>query len=376
MHVTLVSSPAGPLAELVRACGAEVTTISPETATSPDAMRRPGVFLLALRDRSMVSAIVPAIRRYHPDSGIVLVTPALDTQLLLEAIRAGVNEVVAEPVTREDLLRAFAQVASQRAVETGRVFAFVGAKGGIGTTTVSVNVASALGDLSRPARALLIDLQDAGDASVFVGADPRFTLADALQNTHRLDQHFFRSLVVEVGAHTDLLASSDSASVSRDDTRLRAVVEFAQTVYRYVVLDVPRSAVSLLDALAHVDMFFIVANQDLATVKSSTRLAKSLRTRHGSEKVKVIISRRDEHADIGVADVARATGCEVAHTVPSDYRRAIYAINKGEPLIVENHNDLSASFRKFASGLAGIAPARKAARRAGLLERFTQRRSQ
>ena len=74
---------------------------------------------------------------------------------------------------------------------------FVGAKGGVGTTTVAVNVATALAKLAGTERTLLIDLHVAnGDAAVFLGAEPRFSIVDALENTHRLDEAFFRGLIV------------------------------------------------------------------------------------------------------------------------------------------------------------------------------------
>ena len=79
-------------------------------------------------------------------------------------------------------------------------------KGGVGTTTVAVNVATALAKL-EPKSTLFIDLHVAnGDAAVFLGAEPRFSIVDALENTHRLDEAFFRNLIAHAKCGVDLLA--------------------------------------------------------------------------------------------------------------------------------------------------------------------------
>jgi pilus assembly protein CpaE len=305
----------------------------------------------------------------------VIVTTSLEPALLLEAMRAGVNELVCDPVTQADLEKAIHRVVRQRTVSAGRIFAIVGAKGGVGATTVAVNTASVLGAAAKPDRALLIDLHQAGgDAAVFLGVEPRFSILDALENTHRLDLVFLKSLVTHVAPHVDLLASSErTVWGSPDASTIRTVIDAVTSAYRFTVLDVPRSDRAALDALDRVATIVIVANQELATIKSTGRLAETLRQRYGRDKVTVVLSRSDRRADIGHADVERVLGVPVAHTFPSDYRTALQALNKGRPVALDNHNELSSSFRRFALQLAGIHSDREQVGRPGLLGRITQR---
>ena len=86
-------------------------------------------------------------------------------------------------------------------------------------------------------------------------------------------------------------------------------------------------------------------------------MAAALRQRYGKERVRVIVSRFDKQAEIGTEDVARVVGSPVSFSVPSDYRAALQALNKGRPLALDNHNKLAASFRELAHDLAGV-PAR------------------
>jgi pilus assembly protein CpaE len=290
-------------------------------------------------------------------------------------MRAGVNEVVTEPISQESLTAAIARVARQRAgVEPGQSFAFIGAKGGVGTTTVAVNVAASLGSLvSKGERVLLVDLhQGGGDAGVFVGAEARFSVQDALENTHRLDETFLRTLVVPAAPNVDFLAAPESGIGQIESSRIRALIGAATASYKYTVLDVPGSNGPIMDSLDHVSRIVLVANQELATVKGARRMAAALHRRYGQEKIEVVLSRSDRQADIGHTDVERAVGAPISFTFPSDYRAALQALNKGRPLALDSHSELSDAFRRFANRLAGVRAERPATSRSGLLGRLTQ----
>jgi pilus assembly protein CpaE len=265
---------------------------------------------------------------------------------------------------------------SHAPTSTGEVFAFLGAKGGVGTTTVATNVATTLAQ-SEKGSTLLIDLHLAyGDAAVYLGTEPRFSVIDALENVHRLDKTFLNGLVGHARAGLSLLASSDRASATPvDTTSVRTLIESAARHYRYVVLDVPRSDV-MIDALEPAARIIIVANQELATVRAATRLSAALRQRYGKDRLSVVVSRYDIEAEIGQSDVERVLGTQVAHTFPSNYRIALEALNTGRPVVLDNHNKLAASLSGFARGLVDSpedAPGGK--KQAGLLGRLTGRRA-
>jgi len=364
--------------ELLRTVGVEVS-IAPvndlATLAAPHA-KQPDVVLLDLRSHMALPPAVAAIRRQHPSTGIVLVANSLEPALLLEAMRAGVNEVVTEPLTTANLMQAIEHVVGVRGpAEVGRVFGFVGAKGGVGATTVAVNVATALGAVSKPDRALLIDLHPAGgDAALFAGVEPRFSVADVFENIRRLDQSFFKTLVMETAPRTDILASPEAGAVMFERDKIQHLLTFAAETYKFTIVDLPRSDAMVLDALDPMSAIFIVANQELATVRSASRLATRLRQRYGSDKITIVLSRSDRNADIGHSDVEKAVRASVTHTFPSDYRFALQALNAGRPLVLDNHNELSASFKRFASTLSG-GPAKQHGRSGGLFGRLISSRS-
>jgi pilus assembly protein CpaE len=366
--------------ELLRAAGMHVTNLTESglgLLAVPSA-KQPDAVIIDLRGGAGIPVALSALTRHHPDTGLVVIAATLEPKLLVEAMRAGVNEVVSEPFDQSDLEKAITRVTGQRAAaDAGEVLGFVGAKGGVGTTTVAVNMATMLGQLVKPERTLIVDLhQSGGDASVFTGTEPRFSVQDAIDNTHRLDESFLRTLVTQIGGTTDLLASPERPTVNRLDTdKARRIIALASSAYKYTVLDLPRSDGGVLDALDQLTAIYIVVNQELATVKSASRMAGMLRQRYGREKLKVVLSRSDRQADIGHADVEKAIGLSVAHTFPSDYRVALNALNKGRPLALDNQNELSASFRQFAQEVSGVRPKREGTKSPGLFGRLTQRRA-
>jgi pilus assembly protein CpaE len=356
--VIIVGSRDQQLEDLLRASGriATVSWVAEVDALVDAHLPQPDVLVVDVRRAKQIPAALATLKRQHPSINVLLVASSLDPALILQGMRAGVNEVVAEPLAQSELDAAITRLFGQRAATAaGPVFAFVGAKGGVGATTTAVNVATALAKLS-PARTLLMDLHLAyGDAAVFLGVDARFSVLDALENLHRLDAAFLKSLVAQTPTGLDLLASAERPATRMVEVhRLGSVIELAASQYGFTVIDVPRSDLGVLDSLGSVSTLVVVANQELATVRNAGRMIAQLRSRYPKAKVTTVINRTDGRAEIGHRDVERAVGGSITHQFPSDYRRALHAMHKGRPLALDNHNDLSASFKALARELAGV----------------------
>ena len=359
--IKLVSSDAQ-LAQILRETGMQCVAVPRDALNSlaqPGA-RQPEVLVVDLRGQHQLPPALTVLKRQHPSTGVLLVVSQLEPAMMLEAMRAGVNECVTDPITAPELLAAVKRLmGSLSSGVRGDVFAFIGAKGGVGATTAAVNVATALAKNSDST--LLIDLNIAfGDAAVFLGEEPRFSVMDALEHVQRLDEAFFRGLVVRSKSGLELLgAPGRPVTGIFDATRIRALLDFVSQTRRCTILDVPRSDTAALDSLEMATKIILIANQELATVRNAARMAETLRKRYGQDRINLVLTRTDRRAEIGHEDIQRTVGLNIRHTFPSDYRLALQAMNKGRPVVLDGASELAAAFTGFARDLAGVQDAER-----------------
>jgi pilus assembly protein CpaE len=196
------------LLEMLRASGMKVESIDTiDFANYSRSATAPSAVVLDIRAKHQLPPGLAEFHQKHPDASIVLVLASLEPRLMLEGMRAGVKECLAEPLTAEAVDDALRRVlVGPQTAPTGQMFAFVGAKGGVGTSTLAANTAAALARGSDGGT-LLIDLHLVhGDAALFLGAEPRFSVLDALENSHRVDDSFFSGLVEKTKSGVQLLA--------------------------------------------------------------------------------------------------------------------------------------------------------------------------
>jgi pilus assembly protein CpaE len=336
----------------------------------------PQVLVVDMRRRDQLPAGLAAFLKQHQGAGAVLVMSSLDPKVMLEAMRAGVSECVTEPLAPAALEAAVRRVLTDAGPEpAGQVFAFVGAKGGVGTTTLAVNTAAALGRASKGS-VLLVDLHVGhGDDAVFLGVEPRFSVIDALENIHRVDESYFAGVVEKTDVGIHLLASSTRALHGPvEPKRLRALLDAASRSYRTTVLDVPRADPTMLDALDGAASIVIVTSQEIGSLRNAANLSETLRRRYGTGRVKVVINRFNREAVIAQSDIEKVVGGAIEHLIPSDYRSALDALNAGRPVVLDGDGRLAAAFQRFARDLAGVVKERKE-RPAGVLGRLSWRRA-
>jgi len=357
MNVLLIASDST-LADMLRAVGLRVTAAG-QPALSELARagsRAPELLVIDHHGKGSLPDILGQVRRQHPAMGVLVVLSELDGARVLEAMRAGVSECLANPVQEDDLRAAIGRIQASRPVaKKGEIIAVVGAKGGVGATTLAVNIASGLAKESG-APTLMMDLHITyGDAAVFMGIEPRFSVSDAFNNMHRLDAAVLRGLVTKTQSGADVLPSSERPSaINPDVLQVRSLVDLAATQYSYLVLDVPRSSPALLEALEGVGTVLLVANQELSTVRNASRLSTALQQRYGRERLHLVVNRFDERAEISVEDVERVTGLKVRQTFPNHYAAALACQTAGRPLVMHSNSKLASTLVSFTRTLAGI----------------------
>jgi len=364
------------LPEVFKACGLKATRLTEaEARTLGKSTDAPAVLVLDVRPHHQLAPWVNDVQKKQPGLAIVVIVSTLDARFILEAMRAGIKECLPEPISPQALDEAVRRlVVGEQRERSGQVVAFVGAKGGVGTTTLAVNTAAALAKTAG-SPPLLIDLHVArGDAALLMGAEPRFSVLDAFENLHKVDESFLAGLVekTQCGAHV-LASTARPINVATSPTATRTLLELAARRYRITVLDVPRTDPAMLEALDPATVIAVVTSQELSAVRGAAATVATLRQRYGSQRLRVVINRYDKNGPVSAKDVAKVVGEPVACQIPSDYRVAAEAINVGRPIVSEDGR-LAKALRAAAAELVNVGKT-EAAPAASVLGRLAWRRA-
>ena len=354
------------ISRLLRAGGVPVGIIE-----SMDAA--PDLYVVDIRhDASSGLATIERLRAGHDGVPIFAIAAAAESDLILQAMRAGANEFFAwNPGANNQASRSMEEsfhgavrraAARREASSAGArqpcvTHVFLGAKGGAGTTTVAVNSAVELARLSkRPT--VIIDLKQClGEVALFLGVRPRFTVLDALENLHRLDKDFLKELVSKHKSGLDILAGSEQFDRPnpQDSGAIEELLRNLSKLYEHIVIDTGNmmNACSV-SALYAAETVFLVTNPDVPSIRNAQRLIDRVRQLGaGSERVKILLNRVSDQHLIAPKQIETALGYGIHHMFASDYRTVSEALNSGVPLSMTNNSELSSQFGSFTRQLVG-----------------------
>lgn len=305
------------------------------------------------------------------NASILVVSSSTDGTLILQAMRAGAKEFLSQPVSAEELMAALNRISNAR-VGGGRgksrgctSIAVAGASGGVGSTSLAVNIGCALA--ADPSNSVaLIDLDMAvGDADVFLDAIPDYTMVDVAENVSRLDFSLLKKSMTKHSSGLYLLprpvSLQDVPLVTPD--AFGRVVGLLKATFSHLIFDLSKSYSEVdMVAMRESKHVMLVTQLDLPCLRNVVRLMMSFDEIDGmKEKVKVVINRLgldSEH--IGLKKAQETINSEIFAKIPNDYRSMAEARNNGVPLIVQAPKaPITQSVVNLASALDGgeIVPA-------------------
>lgn len=309
------------------------------------AQTKPDIGLVAIDDNSSKALeLVARLSESSPDCDVLVVSTSNDGSLILEAMRAGAKEFLPQPVRVEDLLAALGRIGERR---FGRgdnrprgcqVIAVAGAIGGVGTTSVAVNLACDLAS-NKSNSVALIDLDLClGDADVFLDTIPEYTLVDVAQNITRLDFSLLKRSLTKHSSGLFLLPRpvqlEDISLISSED--LQRVIGLLKATFTHLVLDLSKSYSPIdLVALEMANHILLVTQLDLPCLRNVVRLMMSFGEMEGlADKVKLVVNRVGlDSGQITLKKARDTVGRDIFWQLPNDYRTMIEVRNNGVPLL-------------------------------------------
>ncbi len=334
----------------------------PVAATDPVIRRvqsaTPDVILVDIPtdNAAMAMRAVELLHQELSDSAVFAIGNMQEPQLIVSAMRAGAREFIERPTTTADLLDAFVRLTTaQRKVRRegsrGKVFTVVSAKGGVGATTVAVNLALALHSVHS--NVALIDLALLGHAALHLNLKPLFTISDAIRNLHRLDSSLLESFMTRSSDGLQILAGVNMPGVVEPSTaEFARLFDMLVNHYRYVVVD----ASSRLDGATRLmcnlsETVLLVGQTDVASLWSAARVLQFLGETGGRERVGLVLNRFRKVPGFSETDAEAATGAKLLWKIPNQYFAVSAAIDRGTPLMDQNHSEIARSFRGLAHKL-------------------------
>jgi pilus assembly protein CpaE len=318
----------------------------------------PEVTLVDIPDDNPAAALrgIELLHQEMPEAALFAIGSLAQPQVIVNAMRAGAREFIERPSTTTDLLEAFVRLTAAQHRQSldesrGRVLTVVNAKGGCGATTVAVNLALALN--SSHGNVALVDLAPLGHVALHLNLKPLFTVADAIRNLHRLDFSLLESFMTRQNNGLQVLAGPTNAVVGESSpSEFARLFDMLVGHYRYVVVD----ASSRLDATTRLvcnlsEMVLLVAHADVASLWSAARIQQFLAETGARERVGLVLNRFRKIPGFSEADAEAASGLKLLWKIPNQYFAVSTAIDRGVPVMQQNHTEIARSFADLAARL-------------------------
>ncbi len=289
----------------------------------------------------------------------------------------GVAEYVHKPLTRDHVARLFVPQIAGIAFDTsaargGSVIAVCGARGGVGTTTMAVNLALQLTAATRGHVALLDLHLRQGTTALLLGVKPEAGLRVALEQPERADALFLDRVSVEVNERLRLIAADEALDGTPAPTPdgMRRVLELLRRRFNYIVMDLPMPAnLADLQALRAARHLLLVMSPDLAGIRDAVRL-RELAAGLGTSHATIVLNRVGMPGGLQMPLIEQGLGGKPAVLIPELGKQLGRAANLGKPALGECA-PFSKAIALLAQEVSGAPASRTASR--SLLDRMLGR---
>lgn len=307
---------------------------------------RPDILILELpADYSRTLRWTERMKLELPGTTIFVSSEIKTTELIISAMRAGAQEFLARPIDPGELRKAVEKLIAERerlnrqTPEGGRVISVFSKKGGLGVTTLAVNLGVALSQIGERKAAIVdLDLQ-LGDVTSFLNLSPEYTILDACDENDRVDAVKLQSCMVRHDSGVFVLPEPKNPGESENvsSSQVGQILRHLRSMFSYVIVDTPHTFdPRTLEAFELSDHIMVVMTPNISSTRATKKaLAVFKELGYAKDKVRLIVNRASKRDPIKVDEIEKTLRHPAAWVVPNNYRAAIEAINSGVPLV--NH---------------------------------------
>jgi len=301
------------------------------------ALQPQAVVLWIEHDPNLSLQIARRVRHDLPDSSLILVCGEDDPQVTREAMRLGCRALAILGEDEHELVAVFQSLAQEehRTADDGLVVSLLGAKGGMGTTTLAINLAGILAeDPSR--RVVLIDLAlFIGEVAVYLDMRTPYALGELVRDLHRLDDGWIEANIPRHRSGFFVLSQPEQV----DDVDAITVQDVVQSLvvlkrhFTHIILDAGAQLSDVgLSGVHASDHTLVVCTQELPSLVSTRRRVSLLAQLEGGSRARIVVNRWSDTAPYGREQIESYIGHSVNGTIRNDYANTSSCIEAGKLL--------------------------------------------
>jgi pilus assembly protein CpaE len=319
----------------------------------------------------------------YPTAAVVMMSVQGEADYLRRSMLAGAREFLVKPFSSDELTASIRQVWTRERDKLSRIVAPVATagaagagsegpgtvvavfspKGGVGRTTVAVNLAVAAASLGGKRVALMDASFQFGDVGVLLNLNPKNkSIADLVPELEVGETDSLDSFLINHSSGVRVLLAPPSPEQAElvGAHHAKQVIERLRSDHDLVVVDCPSAFndtnLSILDSA---DLILTLLSLEITSIKNMRLfLEVADQLGYGPEKLRLVLNRADSTLGIRVADVEHSIGRKVDHTIVSDGRSVVYALNRGVPFFLSNREaQVSQDVLRLANAVVGTAPA-------------------
>jgi len=307
---------------------------------------KPDIIILELpKDATNTLRWTEKVKLELPNTAIFVSSAVKTPELIISAMRAGAQEFLNRPIDPDELKKAIEKILvikekiKTQTPEKGRIISVFSKKGGLGVTTLAVNLGVALSQVAEK-RAALIDLDlQLGDITSFLNLSPEYNIIDVCDKNGGVDEVKLQGCMTRHQSGVFVLAEPKNPVESENvsPSQIKQILGHLKSMFSYVIVDTPHTFDSrTLESFELSDYIILVTVPNISSIRATKKALGVFRDLgYAPDKVRVIVNRVGKKDQMKAEEIEKTINYPVSWVIPNNYPAVIEAINTGVPLL--NH---------------------------------------